>query len=208
MKITLQVHGRKMTFSKEELTTIVEKYFPRQTTQQVSTAKVVQKPTEDSWFEVNPQAIDQKLFENERENKREERTRKLIIEAFFEMKSNPEKYGRNFKTMFPKKTWNYKTIGELKELACKLGSHNADWVEQALEWAQRIANGESWKTICNSVDTANWYRLVVSEKGYFWLVGGSFQTDWRLSATDVALNYDFYDSDRIKNTVPLVVTYK
>ena len=30
----------------------------------------------------------------------------------------------------------------------------ADWVEQAFEWAQRISNGESWKTICNDADTA------------------------------------------------------
>ena len=133
----------------------------------------VTKPTEGEWFEVKPQDINQKLFRRKRKDEEQERVRKIIIEAFVEMKENPEEYGRSFKTMMPEKTWDSKTVFELKKMACQLGDHNANWVEQALEWAQRIANGESWEAICDDVDTANWYRLVVWKYGYTRRVGGS-----------------------------------
>ena len=206
MKVTLQVNGREMTFSEKELRAILEEHFSSET-KQVTTAKVAQKPTEDEWFEVKPQAIDQKLFRKKRENKKQENTRKLILEAFVEMKANPEKYGKNFKTMMPKKTWLSKTVAELKEMACKLGDHNADWVEQALEWAQRIANGESWETICNDKDTANWYRLVVWKNGYTRLIGGSVYSNL-YSPASVVYSINFNDLDSLRHTVPLVVLYE
>ena len=82
----------------------------------------------------------------------------------------------------------------------------ADWVEQALEWAQRICNGESWKVVCNKADTANWYRLVVWKSGYTRLVGGSHN----LFSNDPA-SYVFRDdcssSSKLYYTVPLV-TFK
>lgn len=208
MKVTLQVNGRKMTFSKKELVTILEKHFSSETTHKVSTAKVAEKPTEGEWFEVKPQSINQKLFKKKRRDKSQEGTRQLILEAFDEMKNNPEKYGRNFKTMMPKKTWGTISIDELKEMACKLGDHNADWVEQALEWAQRIANGETWKAICNDKDTANWYRLVINDKGYPWFIGGSANNGDEYSASDIDF-YDYFVSFRnCQNTVPLVVLYE
>lgn len=58
MKITLQVNGREITFSEQELSSILEKHF--------SKVKVAQKLTENEWFEVKPHAIDQKLFEEKR----------------------------------------------------------------------------------------------------------------------------------------------
>lgn len=206
MKITLQVNGREMTFSEKELLAIIEKHLS-ETTQQTITAKVAQKPTEDAWFEVKPQAIDQKLFEKKRNDNRQEATRKLILEAFAEMKENPEKYGKNFKTMMPQKTWSFKTVAQLKEMASNLGDHNANWVEQALEWAQRIANGESWEAICNNKDTANWYRLVVWKNGYARLVGGSVCDNNSKPASDV-YNYDYYDDNSLNRTVPLFVLYE
>ena len=154
MKVTLPIHGRERTFSEQELIAILEKHFSNETTEKATTANVAKVPTEDQWFEVNPQAINQGLFQKKRKDERQEETRKLILEAFAEVNSSPEKYGRKFKTMMPNTTWISKTVGELKELACELGDHNADWVEQALEWAQRICNGESWETVCNNVDTA------------------------------------------------------
>lgn len=203
MKVTLQVNGREMTFSEKELIAILEEHFSSKTT----TSKVAQKPTEDEWFEVNPLTIDQKLFEEKRNNKMQEATRQLILEAFVEMKNNPEKYGKNFKTMIPKKEWESKTVAELKELACKLGDHNADWIEQALEWAQRIANGESWKSICNDADTANWHRLVVWKNGYARLVGGSVDLGENVPASDAVSAY--FDSDKYLDCgVPLVVLYE
>lgn len=147
MKITLPVHGRERTFSEQELIAILEKHFSNEATEKATTANVAKVPTEDQAFEVNPQTINQSLFQKERKDRRQEETRQLILEAFAKVKSNPKKYGRKFKTMMPKKTWRSKTVEELKQLACKLGDHNADWVEQALEWAQRICNGESWEAV-------------------------------------------------------------
>lgn len=125
------------------------------------------------------------------------------------MKENPEEYGRSFKTMMPEKTWDSKTVFELKKMACQLGDHNANWVEQALEWAQRIANGESWEAICYDVDTANWYRLVVWKYGYTRRVGGSsVDCDKYIFYTASCVhdnNLDDYDHPY--NTVPLVVLY-
>lgn len=165
------------------------------------------KPTEGEWFEVKPKAIDQNLFKKKRKDTRQEEARQLILEAFTEMKNNPEKYGKNFKTMMPKKDWSTKTVGQLKEMACKLGDHNADWVEQALEWAQRIANGELWEAICNNPDTANWYRLVVWKNGYARLVGGSRLGVSNPPASD--LSGDVFDViGNCYYSVPLVVLYE
>lgn len=204
LEITLTVHGRERTFSEKELIVILEKHFSNEATEQVSIAKGAQEPTEDKWFEVNPQTIDQSLFQKKRKDERQEKTRRLILEAFTEVKSSPEKYGKKFKTMMPKKSWTYKTVEELKQLACKLGDHNADWVEQALEWAQRISNGESWEVICNNADTANWYRMIIWKNGYARLVGGSRVSSYDLPASDVN-NNDYNSNNRINNTVPLVV---
>ncbi|MGN1384453.1 MAG: hypothetical protein ACI4XD_04095 [Clostridia bacterium] len=204
MKVTLQVNGREMTFSKEELIAIVEHL----STQQTTTTKVAQKPTEDAWFEVKPQTIDQKLFEKKRNDYRQEAMRKMILEAFAEMKENPEKYGKNFKTMMPRRTWPSKTVTQLKEMAEHIGDHNADWVEQALEWAQRIANGESWKGICNAEDTANCYRLVVWKNGYARLVGGSVFFDNIYDPASDVCSSDYEDYYYLHRTVPLVVLYE
>ncbi len=207
MKVTIPVHGRERTFSEQELIDILEKHFSNEATEQVSTAKVAKVPTEDQWFKVNPLGIDQKLFKKQRTDKSQEMTRQLILEAFAKVKSNPKKYGRKFKTMMPKKTWNYKKVSELKDLARKLGDHMANWVEQALEWAQRIANGESWEAICNRDDTANWYRLVAWKNGHTRLVGGSVDDLNTNPASYVGSNYCcVYDG--LGYAVPLVVLYE
>lgn len=169
--------------------------------------EIAMLPTEGKWFEIKPKAINQKIFEEKREDKSQEITRHLILEAFAEMNDNPEKYGKNFKTMIPKKTWASKTVAQLKEMACNLGDYNADWVEQALEWAQRISNGESWESICNNADTTNWYRLVVWKNGCARLVGGSFDVNVNNPASAVSI-YDHYDNRGLSYTVPLVVLYE
>lgn len=168
---------------------------------------VVQVPTEDKWFEVNPRDIDQSLFKKKRNDKKQEKTRKLIKQAFAKVKSNPEKYGKNFKTLMPRKTWSSETFLQLNLLTCKLGDHNADWVEQALEWAQRIYNGESWETVCNNPDTAHWFRLIVWKNGDIRCVGGSTAFYHFPAPSDVGLrSYSFYEP--FSNAVPLVVLYK
>lgn len=206
MKVTLPIDGREKTFSEQELIAILEKHFSNEATEQATTANVAQAPIEEQWFEVNPQAIDQSLFQEKRRDERQEKTRKLILEAFDEMKISPEKYDRKFKTMMPKKTWTEKTVVELNQMARELGDHIADWVEQALEWAQRICNGETWEAICNNADTANWYRMILWKRGYYRLVGGSRDYYNFYPASDI-YHYDYHSDCRLNDTVPLVVVY-
>ena len=166
-----------------------------------------QIPREGIWFEVNPKTIKQSLFEKERENPFQERTRRRILKALDEMNKNPDKYGRKFKTMMPKKTWDSKNAKELKEMAYELGGHVADMVEQALEWAQRITNGETWEQICNFPDTSNWYRLIQWKKGYFRRIGGSRLYN-RNASSAVVGSLNLYDYDRFEDTIPLVAAYE
>lgn len=242
-KISLEVNGREMTFSEKELRAILEEHFSSKT-KQVTTAKVAQKPTEDVWFEVKPQTIDQKLlfsevqqetkmyeiaatptegkcfevrplsinqglFQKERADYYQEDKRQVILEAFEELKKNPEKYGKKFYTMFPEKTWNKATtFKEIEELAYKLGDHNADWVEQALEWAQRISNGESWWKVCNKSDTANWFRLVVWKTGLWRMIGGSCSSLNHCYPASEIHGYNELTIENVQCTVPLVVLYE
>lgn len=217
MKINLKVNGQEMTFSEEELIAILEKHFGNELTERGSTEKVstevARVPTVGEPFEVDPQAINQELFQKKWEGlpesergSRQGETCKRILKAFEAMKNNPEKYGRKFKTMMPEKTWAYKTIEGLKIEACKLGDHNADWVEQALEWAQRICNGESWEDVCDNPDTADWYRLVLSDDYHELTVGGSRIIHDDNPASFVE-DYDAPPFYSINDTVPLVVLY-
>ena len=206
MNITLPIHGREMTFSEQELIAIVEKHFPGETTQQtVATPKVVLRPTVGEWFEVKPQEIDQKLFEKERDNKSQEKIRKIILNAFAKMNKYPEEYGRNFKTLIPSEGRTSPTDILCIEDASKLGDHIANGVEQALEWAQRISNGETWRTICNDWDTITWSRLVMWNPNYPCLIGGSGCS---------SASFGYYRSELHKqrakwlnHVVPLVVAY-
>ena len=204
MKVILQVNGKKRIFSKQELTALVEEYF---STNVQETHEVAQTPSEGKWFEVNPESINQELFQQKRKDYQQEYTRNLILEAFSEANKNPEKYAKPFQTMIPKMSCNNsRSVAELKERASKIGDHLADWVEQALEWAQRIQNGETWRDICNNSDTANWFRLIVWKNGHYRLVGGS-KVHERVKpspASDVQ-NTDLDIYFLIYNTVPLIV---
>jgi len=133
--------------------------------------KYASVPTAGKWFRIDPLSIDQNLFKEKREDLLQEETRQLILEAFEKMEEDL-KYAKPFRTMILEKTWRFRTVGELIELAEKIGDHNVDWVEQAFEWAQRISNGESWEDICNKNDTTKCYRLVVWKNGKTCLVGG------------------------------------
>ena len=168
--------------------------------------KRIQKPIEGIYFNVNFATINQAIFNKERKDKEQEKTRKVILEAFEEVKNNPEKYGKPFKTIVPKKDWKVKTIEELIELSNDFGGHIADWVEQALEWAQRISNGEKWKDVCNEPDTISNYRIVIWKNGFVRIVGGSYKCGSKYPACDIG-NYDFCLDNEIKDTVPLIVVY-
>ena len=173
-----------------------------------STIKVAKKPVEGKWFEVDPLLIDQKLFEKERKDSQQEDTRKLIQEAFAEVKKYPEKYGKPFMTMMPELLGTYMFGRGLIEHAELLGDRMADWVHQSLEWAQRLNNGESWQAVCNEADTANWYRLVKWKHGYLRLVGGNTHSGDACKPACSVSTDAHYSSDYIIDTVPLVVLYK
>ena len=176
MKVTLQVDGVEMTFPKEEVP-----------------------------FEVNPIAIKRSCFQMKRKDSKQEAMRQIILEAIGEVQKNPARYGKTFWTLLPEKTWVTKTVSEFIKLAKERGDHLANWVEQALEWAQRIQNGETWKAICNEPDTVKWYRLVMWKYGYCRLVGGSLYLNH--SACYIQ-HYDYTTGIDIYHTVPLIVLYK
>jgi len=208
MKITLQVNGREMTFSEEELTSILEKHFKKEESEDIQTVTEFDNvPTDGKWFKVNPSAIDQNLFKEKREDYRQQITRWYIWRAFRELEEHPER-NKEFKTLIPEKTWDRMSIHKIEDTAGQLGDHMADWVEQALEWAQRIANGETWESLCNEADTANWYRLVVWRDGYAQRVGGSRKVDRFNTPASEVFSFYCYRDEIVDNIVPLVVAYE
>ena len=190
---TVKVHGKKITFSDEELKSVMESYF-------------APTPQEGRWFRVDPMTIDQEIFDFERKDKNQEKTRQYILDAFVEVLNNP-KYKHPFYTYIPAKEWKEKTYEGFETLAFEVGGHIATWVHQALEWAQRIANGESWKSICNEEDKTNWYRLVNGKNEELWLVGAAKLDDTHFPATDILMQR-YSSKEKFGVAVPLVVKYK
>ena len=151
MEIALQINGRKMTFSEEELTAILEKHFSEETAEtakkeakaEPAKAKnaefeVAEVPTEGKCFEVNPMGIDRSLFQKKRKDSQQEETRQYILEAFAKVDKHPEEYGKPFKTLRPKKTWRgYKTVKELEVYAKKLGGFQGNKTRKALQLRSR-----------------------------------------------------------------------
>ena len=200
--ITLTQEGREMIFQEKELVAILNEYFK---------IKKAQSPIENTYFEVNPNSINLDLFKAVRRDSAQEITRRIILDAFEEVKKYPQKYGNPFKTMIPNlndcqdvSSICRPTVNDLIEESKKMGGHIASWVEQALEWAQRLENGESWKNICNDPDEIKWYRLVIWKDGYARRVGGASFIAYEHAASRL-LDYRLYGSDHLNYTVPLLV---
>ena len=157
------VNGRR--FSDKEIEKIVREYLSNKMT-----------PKVEQPFEVNPLEIDRDLFKMPRKNPKQERTRKLIVEAFDQMDRNP-KYKKTFYTLMPEKTWDAESISEMVKIAGKRGKM-ATWIHQALEWAQRIQNGASWEELCNKPDSANWFRIIRWKTNYRIVGGARVNYDW------------------------------
>ena len=168
---------------------------------------VAKKPKEGQWFKVNPRTIEKSLFEKKRRDSKQESTRRLILEAFKELEENSCRYPGIFYTMMPVKTWVKKSAYEYKEYASSLGGFIADWVEQALEWAQRISNGESWRAICNEPDTASWFRLVKWKDNTLRIIGGSKILQNGSPASNV-YHYTYHHRAKLHNVVPLIALYE
>lgn len=198
--------GRKATFDSVASFNVTEEQTANKECRML---EVCQTPTQGKFFEVNPLKIDRSKFEYEMPDKgMMELTRWIIQEAFAEVDKQPEKYASSFYTLIPEKKWNgWKTVTELKEYANDLGGMMADWVQQAMEWAQRISNGESWRSICNKGDTADYYRMIIWKDGCTRLIGGSRKSGDNSPASDVYSDY-CGPIGRCLNTVPLVVIKK
>ena len=206
-EITVPVNGKEVTLSEEKLIEIIECYFRGEKVR--TTLEIALTPTEGKCFEVNFFSIDQNKFKRKRKNPVQEHLRKEILNAFAEVEKNPERYAIPFKTVIPQRPCRGalpKLPEEVKEFADCIGDHNADWVEQTLEWAQRISNGENWRTLCNKNDTAKWHRLVEGANGEFLCVGGA--TEDINTGKRNCINMSLLAPSRyVEKIVPLVVVY-
>lgn len=209
MKLTIDFKdGRKQTFNSIESFNVTEEQAVNNECDKFEVSRI---PTEGKLFEVNLLSINRNYFKQmTRETSKIQRVNRIILEAFAEVDKNPGKYASSFYTIIPEKKWNdLKNPTQLKKYANDFGGWMADWVVQALEWAQRISNGESWKTICEKRDNANNYRMIVWKDGDTCFVGGSSNHILICTATDLNDRDIFGGSDRmLYRTVPLVVIQK
>lgn len=191
-KITVTVKGREVTLSEKELVSILEEHFKI-----LNVVKGV---------EVNPISIDESIFEigeNEHDSHKEY-IMQVIKKAFIEMKKDLRRYARPFEIVTPAELEPVHTEEKMVALAEKYGDHLADWVEQALEWAQRIANGED---IFNKSDDSKWFRAITWQNGNMCLVGGAEEFNDHDSASSI---HDFNVNSfyQLHYAVPAVVRYK
>lgn len=205
-EITLLINGQERKFTEAELAYIVEKYFAKKA-QRIY--EIATKPIKNMAFQVVPSKINRDLFEEEREERQQERTRRKIVEALEEVDKNPKRYARPFRTIRPNECEVTVTINDLRNEANEIGDHLANWVEQALEWAQRITNGETWEQLCNDSDLSECYRLIEWKDGRTRLIGGSTKCNTGYPVTDVHGDPSIYNyNSKYRYVVPLVIDYK
>ena len=168
---------------------------------------IVLRPIEGVWFKVDPTSVNKELFMSKRNNISQEATRQFILDAFYEMEKYPERYERTFYTLVPKNLRSGRTIKELKTCTGMYNGCMANWIEQSLEWAQRISDGETWEDICIKHDTMTWYRLVEWKGGAIRFVGGASTSFIKCSATKVGTT-NWTLNDMVYHAVPLIVRYE
>lgn len=200
--------GRKETLENVKRFYVTDEQSPKE---DCPAFEVAQTPTEGKLFEVNPLKIDRNIFVKPQLDQKQRDVRDAIMEAFKKVDNDPRRYAVPFYTLIPKKNWEgKKSIREFKSYANNLGGWIADHHEQALEWAQRISNGESWEAVCNDTDTTKWYRIVEYPNDYFDVyrrVGGSYNAGDCRSASEIFYETYFWHN-RFDCAVPLVVLRK
>ena len=156
--------------------------------------------------EVNPITIDESIFEMGEKGyySHEEYIMQLIQKAFIEMKKDLRRYARPFEIVTPAELEPVYTEEKMVALAEQYGDHLADWVEQALEFAQKIANGED---IFNKSDDSKWFRAISWQDGHVCLVGGSEEFNNHDCASAI---HEFHVNSfyQLHNAVPAIVRYK
>lgn len=214
-KITLQVNGREMTFSEEELIAILEEHFSDKTSKtEVQTTKGVQtevkttqaktaQAEETQCFDVFPYSIDRSLFQEEREDAQQEWTRQIILNALSHAYSGLFRYNKPYQVVIPAKTWSsHISAWDLIDIARGYGNGIAEWAELALVWAQRISNGETWETLCNEPDTDARPRIVSWKDNALRCVGGKGVPATCVGKVSLDISIPLIEA------VPLVVRYE
>ena len=205
MKVILQINGREMTFSEEQLIAILEKHFSIEQENNAA-EEVVKNSIVGTCYEVKPSSINKDLFKEERKDPCQEEIRKLILEAFEELDRIRFQICKSFKIIVPEKTWTIKNVRELKALAIDLGGQTTNWIEQALGWAQQINDGATWEDLCNKKDKHVCYRLIIWKDGTCKNIGGSIKDSNHNSLTNISdKSYD--EEDLAINTVPSITQY-
>lgn len=110
-------------------------------------------------YEVNPMTIRKELFFTPRNTYIEEVTRECILDALEMVKQKPQQYAKSFRTMRVLRLDDMKANELLAYCEKHLGCTYADWIETALEKAQRITNGEDWKEVCEHPETQGWDNM-------------------------------------------------
>ena len=195
--------GRKENFDNVASFNVVEE---TSTLKVFNAYEVAKTPSDEKLFEVNPLEIDRRYFREQRKNLLQENTRQVILKAFDEFDKCPGSYYSSFYTLIPKKRWgNWKNGRELCDYAncLDLEGHMANWVEQALEWAQRISNGESWEDICSKRGNIKRSRVILGGNGIYLLVG----CEGLLPASNIH-DTGYLSNFRFHSAVPLVVIEK
>lgn len=168
---------------------------------------IVRRPADGKWFFVDPEKLNFDFAKYPRKDEKQEEARVLINEAKEELMNNPERYMRPFSTFIPYcKAAEGRKISELMEFSKKFGDSMANWVEQSLEWAQRINNGETWYDICCKPDSCRYYRIIQWKNGNVRFFGGASEGPLGYGAATIGKS-DWYMHDKVYYAVPLVVKY-
>lgn len=180
--VKVRVFGIEESYTLERLSAILEEYREMKgTTYYWSREKILI----GTWFRVTPATINQKLFQEKREDRKQEEFRLRVLEVFESFKNYPERL-RPFKTMVPYGNGSRNVQG-LIEIAEKYGGHVAKWYEQELEWAQRISNGESWEEVCNKLGGPRQITYIVGTSQHYYVglsnyhatyLGDPWSGDW------------------------------
>ena len=168
--------------------------------------ELIRGPMDEAWFIVAPAKIDRSLFGESRKDAKQEKVRSLIAESLDMVCKDTRFYKKTFKTFRPEKIFTRSSEFSLFEQARWNGNYLGSWIEQALEWAQRIQNGEAWETLCNEKDDLRWYRMIIWRDGEIRLIGGSTKNGDKSSPTKITGSDDVNFKSKLENyTIPLVV---
>lgn len=112
---------------------------------------------------------------------------------------NPGEFPCYIQTYIPERSWNYITVGEIKEMCCD-GYEWANDIICDLELQMRICNGESVHSLVGEVDKLPDKRIVrkIGESDLY-IFGGSCDDEEEIAPAELDFSgcYYFLDNDEI-----------